>query len=200
MEDPALQAVHKYQRHPSLLAIREKYKDLNFSFSNVNLSAESTKWIKKFRLHQVSAWNWYYYYSTQREYRYIFSPALLNSFDNKIDSSSFPYHLKLANTTRVNKKHSQNYKRNYRPVSVLSNQGINLIKHIKSFWKYFESADFCTLWKYFLQTTNSKQVSMHNTVFKLCLKNKEKHKKRVETMLRYLQHICQKHSTAYLMV
>ena len=124
MEDPALQAVHKYQRHPSLLAIREKYKDLNFSFSNVNLSAESTKWIKKFRLHQVSAWNWYYYYSTQREYRYIFSPALLNCFDNIIDSSSFPYHLKLANTTHVNKKHSRNYKRNYRPVSVLSNQGI----------------------------------------------------------------------------
>ena len=30
IEDPVLTAVHKYQRHPSILAIKKKYKDLFF--------------------------------------------------------------------------------------------------------------------------------------------------------------------------
>ena len=30
--------VHKYQGHPSILSIKEKYKDLNFSISSVSLS------------------------------------------------------------------------------------------------------------------------------------------------------------------
>ena len=37
IEEPGLRACHKYQRHPSIIAIKEKYKDLNFSFSRVNL-------------------------------------------------------------------------------------------------------------------------------------------------------------------
>ena len=38
IEDLVLEAVQKYQRHPSIFAIKEKYKDLNFSFSSVSLS------------------------------------------------------------------------------------------------------------------------------------------------------------------
>ena len=37
-EDSVLEAVHKYQSHPSIFAIKEKYKGLNFSFSRVSLS------------------------------------------------------------------------------------------------------------------------------------------------------------------
>ena len=38
IEDPVLKAFNKYQRHPSLLKIKEKYRYLNFSFCNVCLS------------------------------------------------------------------------------------------------------------------------------------------------------------------
>ena len=32
IEDPVLKALHKYQMHPRMLAIKEKYKDLSFFF------------------------------------------------------------------------------------------------------------------------------------------------------------------------
>ena len=47
----------------------------------------------------------------------IFSPFLLNYFNNLIDSLSFQSYLKLANLTPVHKKDSRNDKRNYRSVS-----------------------------------------------------------------------------------
>ena len=34
-----LTAAHKYQRHPSILTIKEKYKNMNFYFSSVSLSS-----------------------------------------------------------------------------------------------------------------------------------------------------------------
>ena len=37
IEDPVLRAVHKYQSYSSILAIKEKYKDLNFTFSRIIL-------------------------------------------------------------------------------------------------------------------------------------------------------------------
>ena len=68
------------------------------------------------------------YYITEREYGY-FPPFLLNYFNNKTHSSSFPNHLKLANITPVHKQDSQNDQRNYRPVSVLSSIS-NVFKNI----------------------------------------------------------------------
>ena len=52
----------------------------------------------------------------------IFSPFLLNYFNNIVDSSYFPNYWKLANITPVDKKDSQSDKRIYLPVSVLSNR------------------------------------------------------------------------------
>lgn len=37
IDDPVLKAVHKCQMHLGVRAIKEKYKELNFSFSNVGL-------------------------------------------------------------------------------------------------------------------------------------------------------------------
>ena len=51
IEDLVLKAVQKYQRHPSIFAIKEKYKDLNFSFSSVSLSNLRNE--LKLRLHKV---------------------------------------------------------------------------------------------------------------------------------------------------
>ena len=52
--------MHKCQRHLSTLAIKERYKDLNFSFSNF---IYLRKRIKNFRLQAVSTWNWHTYLS-----------------------------------------------------------------------------------------------------------------------------------------
>lgn len=56
IEDPVFKAVHKYQKHPSILAIKEKYKDLNVCFSCVNFSNLQDEF-KKFRHQQVTARN-----------------------------------------------------------------------------------------------------------------------------------------------
>ena len=51
----------------------------------------------------------------------IFSEFLFANFNDIILISLFPEQLKLANIKPVFKKDSQNDKRNYRPVSILSN-------------------------------------------------------------------------------
>ena len=80
----------------------------------------------------------------------IFSYFLLNYFNNIIDSSSFPNHLKLANITLVHKKDSRNDKRNYRPVKLLSNLSsflANILKqHISVHFEHIfskQQAGFC---------------------------------------------------------
>ena len=55
-----VKVVYKCQRHPSTLAIKERYKDLNFSFSNF---IYLRKRIKNFRLQAVSTWNGHTYES-----------------------------------------------------------------------------------------------------------------------------------------
>ena len=51
----------------------------------------------------------------------IFSEFLLANFNDIILTSLFPEQLKFADIKPVFKKDSQNDKRNYRPVSILSN-------------------------------------------------------------------------------
>ena len=118
IEDPVLKAVHKNQRHPSILAIKEKYNGLSFSFSSVSLSNLQNK-LKTLdssqSVHETDILT-----KVLKENMDIFSPFLLNYFNNIIDSSSSPNHLKLANITPVHKKDSRNYKKYYRPVRVLS--------------------------------------------------------------------------------
>ena len=55
-----------------------------------------------------------------KESMVIFSNFLLNYFNNIIDPSSFPNHFRLANVTPIHKKDSQNNKRNYQPVLVIT--------------------------------------------------------------------------------
>ena len=126
--------MHKYQRHPGILAIKAKYKDLNFSFSSVNLcnlQNELTSLDSRKSVHETDIPT-----KVLKEKMVIFSPFLLSYFHNIIDSSSFSNHLKLANITPV-------YKKDSRMIKVTIYQCT--IKHIKSFWKYLESADLCTL-------------------------------------------------------
>ena len=104
--------------HPSVLPIKEKYKDLNFSFSSVIylpiLQNELKSWESINSVHETDM-----PIEILKENINIFSLFLLNCFNNIIDFPGFPYHLKLANTTPAHKKDFQNDKGNYRPVSLL---------------------------------------------------------------------------------
>ena len=119
IEDPVLKAVHKSQKHPRILAIKESYKDQIFSFSSASLSnlqnelksVDSNKWVLETDGPT----------EVLKENSDIFSSFLLNHFNSIVDSSSSPNPLKLANITSVHKKDSRNVKRNHRPISVISN-------------------------------------------------------------------------------
>ena len=98
-----LKALYKYQRCPSILALKEKYKD-QLSLSNLqselkNLDSNIPTKVLKDNMDTSS-------------------PFLLNYFNDIINSSSFQNHLKSANTTAVHKK---THVMIYPPVSVLSN-------------------------------------------------------------------------------
>ena len=51
----------------------------------------------------------------------IFASFICKSFNNMVDSSTFPAPFKLVHITLVFKKGSNNSKENYRPVSILPN-------------------------------------------------------------------------------
>ena len=106
LEEPFLKAVHKYQKHPCILAIKKKYKELNFYFSIVsssNLQNELKLLDSNKSVHETDIPT-----KVMKENIDIFSPFLCNYFIHIIDSSSFPNHLKLANITPVHKKDSRN--------------------------------------------------------------------------------------------
>ena len=99
--------MHNYQRHPSILVIKKKYKDLNFSFSRVSLSnlrneLKSLECSKSVHETDIPT-------KVLKENMDNFSP-ILNYFNSIIDFSSFPNHLKLANVTPVYIKDSRNVK------------------------------------------------------------------------------------------
>ena len=100
-ENPVFKAAHKYQKHPSVLEIKEKYKDLNFSFSSLssfNLKNKLKSLDTSKSVHETDVLT-----NILKENMDIFSPFfLLNYINDIIDSSSFPNHLKLSNLTPVN--------------------------------------------------------------------------------------------------
>lgn len=86
IEDSILKTVHKYQWHPSILAIKGNYQEPYISDSNLSLSdlqneLKSLESIKS--LHE-----------SIKERMDCFSPFLVNFFNNIIDSLSFRNHLK----------------------------------------------------------------------------------------------------------
>ena len=108
IQNTVLKAVHKYQRHPGIFAIKEKYKDVKFSFSNVGLSdleneSKSLDYSKS--VHKTDT-----HIKVLKKNTGILSPFLLNFFNNVVDFSSFPNHLKLANIILLTKKIKQGIK------------------------------------------------------------------------------------------
>ena len=117
VKDPTLKAILKYEKHPSILAIRTKCNNGAFSFKEVSFEETETE-IRLLKLNKVSQ---YSDIPTKiiNENSDIFSSFICESINNSIKSSIFPSCLKHGNVTPFHKKCNKSSKENYRPVSIL---------------------------------------------------------------------------------
>ena len=118
VKDPTLKAILKYEKHPSILAIRTKSnRNGAFSFKEVSFKEVETE-IRLLKLNKASQ---YSDILTKfiKENSDIFSSFICESINNSIKSSIFPSCLKHADVTPLHKKCNKSLKENYRPVSIL---------------------------------------------------------------------------------
>ena len=108
----------KYQNHPSIKTILEKY-NFSFSFKTVSLT-DIEKEMKSLNANKAS-------HSCDIPTKILkqnidfFFPFILDYVNNSINSLTFPSILKLADIISVYKKDSRYEKSNYRSISVLPN-------------------------------------------------------------------------------
>ena len=115
-----MKAILKYRNHPSIIAIRDKYKISEcFKFTEVD-QKEIEKEIKKLDVNKASQRS---DIPTKiiKENIDIFGDFIGKSYNNTIKASQFYQNLKLADITRAHKKGKKDMKDNYRPVSILPN-------------------------------------------------------------------------------
>ena len=115
-----MKAIIKYRNHPSIIAIRDKYKISEcFKFTEVD-QKEIEKEIKKLDVNKASQRS---DIPTKiiKENIDIFGDFIGKSYNNTIKASQFYQNLKLADITRAHKKGKKDMKDNYRPVSILPN-------------------------------------------------------------------------------
>ena len=118
VKDPTLKAILKYEKHPSILAIRTKCnRNGAFSFTEVSFKEIKTE----MRLLKLNKASQYSDIPTKiiKENSDIFSNFICESINNSIKSSIFPSCLKHADVTPLHKKCNKSLKENYRPVSIL---------------------------------------------------------------------------------
>ena len=118
VKDPTLKAILKYEKHPSILAIRSKCnRDGAFCFREVSFKEIETE-IRLLKLNKASQ---YSDIPTKiiKENSDIFSNFICESINNSIKSSIFPSCLKHADVTPLHKKCNKSLKENYGPVSIL---------------------------------------------------------------------------------
>ena len=120
ISDPVQKAIQKYQNHPSVKAISEKYDKNTFSFKSVSLD-EIKKEIKNLDTKKACQDTDLPTKIIQENFD-IFADFIFQNFNNVVIAFSvFPTNIKNANITPVHKKDSRNIESNYRPVSILSN-------------------------------------------------------------------------------
>ena len=120
MTDPIFKAIKKFEKHPSILKIKEHiYIEKEFKFSTkTNTDIESVV----YKL-DVSRANTHKGIPTKifKDNFDIYKPLITNIYNESIAKAKFPSTMKLADITPVHKKkESTNKKTNYRPVSILS--------------------------------------------------------------------------------
>ena len=118
VKDPTLKAILKYEKHPSILAIRTKCnRNGAFSFKEVSFKEIETE-IRLLKLNKASQ---YSDIPTKiiKENSDIFSNFICESINNSIKSFIFPSCLKHVDVTPLHKKCTKSLKENCRPVSIL---------------------------------------------------------------------------------
>ena len=117
--DPILNAIKTFEKHPSILKIKELNSGCRFSFENVSLEA-----VKKVtRELDISKASQLLDIPTKiiKQNADIFSEFFFVNINHSINNSTFPEQLKWADVKSVFKKNSLTDKENYRPVSILAN-------------------------------------------------------------------------------
>ena len=118
-EDPILRAIQKYEKHPSILKIREITPgDACFSFKSTDLKSV----IKEIaNLNESKCTPMESIPSKILKDNYdVIAPKIVIDFNSSIQSGIFPQNQKLADISPIFKNNLKNFKGNYRPVSILS--------------------------------------------------------------------------------
>ena len=119
--DPVLQSIEKFSKHPSIINIKERMNNSNYTFSFKFESQEKfSKLMQNFNCNKATQ---QYNISIKilKENSEIFSYILYHNFNNSLFNEVFPNSLKKADITPVFKKEEKFLKNNYRPVSILPN-------------------------------------------------------------------------------
>ena len=127
--DPILNAIKTFEKHPSILKIKELNSGCRFSFENVSLED-----VKKVTLElDITKASQFLDIPTKTLSRMLifFPEFFFVSINYSISNSIFPEQLKLAEVKPVYKKNLRADKENYRPVSILPN-----ISKIYERWLY----------------------------------------------------------------
>ena len=117
--NPILKAIKSFEKHPSILKIKELSSGCRFSFENVSL--EDVK--KVTRELDISKASQLLDIPTKiiKQNADIFAEFFFVNINHSINNSTLPEQLKWADVKPVFKKNSRNVKENYRPVSILPN-------------------------------------------------------------------------------
>ena len=153
-----MKGILKYRNHPSIIAIRDKYKISEcFKFTEVD-QKEIEKEIIKLDVNKASQRS-DIPTKTIKENIDIFGDFIGKSYNNTIKASQFYQNLKLADITPAHKKGKKDMKDNYRPVSILP----DLLKIFEKLM-FKEMSQF--LIRYFLSTNvDFEKASVLNNAF-----------------------------------
>ena len=117
IKDPVFRAILKYNKHPSIIAIKDKAKNAKFSFEEVD-KEKIIKEIRKLNKNKASQ-DSDIPVSIMIDNADIFGDLIHQSVKNSLLTSHFPNFLKLGDITPLHKKGRKDDKGNYRPVSIL---------------------------------------------------------------------------------
>lgn len=119
--DPVLKAVEKYKNHPSIVAIKTRRENINFSFSFQKIERSEILQIiseldpkKAIQSNDIPT-------KMIKENCEIFADFLLSSLNKCLSEGGFPSFLKEADVIPIFKKGLRTSKENYRPISILKN-------------------------------------------------------------------------------
>ena len=116
-----IKAIKMYEKHPSIIKLKEKMKNKNMSFSFSSVTKETIlNELRKLNLKKACQES-DIPVKIIRENLDIFANFVYNNFNNSLFNSKFPSHLENATIIPISKKKGRDNVENYRPVSILLN-------------------------------------------------------------------------------